>query len=547
MFKHITILLILICIYLLLVSGRLSLPLTGDDPTQLVPYGTLTNVHPPLFHFIVRFLTNFLHLSAVQLRIIGITCFMVDLMLTYLLVRIISRDNLIALLGALLFVSSPMAIQGSLLIDMDNTILTVALMLFILYFAVCYDKLKLKDCLILGFLFFLSLFSKFTTPFALIPSLVIFYTLKKRFLWGASRVILISFVGIGLFLLTWQYFAYYYKLPFVHIFKRPIEMFLQHSGFSNIKFLKHIATIWLWFGPALLFIPIILISRIKKYWYREVTVLDFCIIYIIVIFLGHNFLEMTAHGFPKYLYPILPAFAVLVALFLRELGIKLNLRDLVASSMLIPVTVIYNLFIPGDIIYTFHINLRQNIIFNFVNIKVFFADIFLPILSYPLFILLIFFILKLLNRHWRGLSSLSMAVFIVAISSNISLDILQAKAEYATNCYYGRSIQDMHKLGEFFKAVKQKYPQSLIIGPEDVYNEPHMPCLEYPWNGDIGRSPQAFLQAILDKKVVCIAYSLSWNSIYTYKNVILKPEIQKALKDNFKYCPIGEYSVWLRK
>lgn len=529
------------CLYVVLILGRLNLPLQGDETTHLVPYGSIVGFHPPFFYLILGSLTNFFHLGGVQLRLLGIICFIITLLLTYFLTKTVSKDEPVSILAALLFALSPLAIQGSLLIEIDNTVLTVSLMLFLLYFAACYDNLKLKDCLILGILLFLGLFSKLSTPFALIISMFIFYALTRQWRQAISRVFLISLIGSALFLLAWWVSASYYKLPFGAVFGRPIDIFKKYAQPAGVKLLNNFIKISLWFGPVLLSILLIALSRIKNFLARkEVTFLDFSLIYVTVMLGGHFFLLAQAHGFPKYLYPVVPMLAVLISLFLKEQKIALRLKSLVVFSGLILLIAAYNAFVAGDMLYAYFHKLRYVFVFNPVQLKSTLFIFFCSVASYFLFIFLTFLIM---HKKGQFIKSLFFAIIIVSISFNLSLDILQASAPYITNYYYGRSIQDMALLHNLLKAVRKAYPQGIIIGPEEASPQ----FLKHPWDGEIGHDPGALLKVLSDRSVVCIAYSLSWNSVATYQKVIFKPEVQDALLNNFQYCPIGEYSVWLRK
>ncbi|NQS99801.1 MAG: glycosyltransferase family 39 protein, partial [Candidatus Omnitrophica bacterium] len=106
--------------------------------------------HPPAYQNTLRFVGRVFGLKDQGLRWFGIACFLLTLGLIY---------RLSGPLACFLYATLPVAIQGSLILDIDNTVLTVLLLLFIWYFAKFYQQLSSKRALILGGLFFLLLWT----------------------------------------------------------------------------------------------------------------------------------------------------------------------------------------------------------------------------------------------------------------------------------------------------------------------------------------------------------------------------------------------------
>ena len=434
-----------ISIYFLIAYVSINRPLQADEvllaEDAQIPFHLTRIQHSPLYQIILRLLYNYLHLEGTYLRIFGVFCFLVNIMLIYFLGKNISQNKQAAILGCILFAINPLSIQGSLLLNIDYTILTVLLTLFILYFSTCYNNLKVKDCFFLGCLFFLSLFSKFTTPLVLIPAVSIFYWLKRKTLFGISRLLLIILFGVGVFLAVWSSFSYYYKLPFFYFIKWSVYAVLKNTLPSISVYLKYIMMIFLWLGSSLLLLLLIISLRIKDYFYRKgINFLDFCLIYIIGIFIVYLFIGVGVgtYKFFKYQYPILPILAVMLSDFISKVNFQFNKRTLTALLILMPIIFIYNTFVIGDILYLFNYTLRYAIVFNPSHLKGVLWDFSSRLFSYLLFILLVYFTLRFLNRTWNIFRTIFLSIMIVGICANLSQDILQARADYTTNYYYGR-------------------------------------------------------------------------------------------------------------
>lgn len=548
------ILILAVFFYLFVVSISINRPLQADEvflaQDAQLPM-SLTNIqHTPLYPLILRLLFKYCYLKGTALRLFSVACFFINAILVYFLGKKISRSRQIGLLGCILFLVNPLAIQGSLLLNMDYTILTVFMTLFILYFSGCYDKLRVKDCLILGFLFFLSLFSKETTPWVLLPAIAMFYCLRRQTAFGAKRLILISFIGLGLFVAVWSAFSWYYKLPYFYFLNYSLSI-VKSNRLTINEALKFFIRLFLWLGPGLLLLGLIISKRAKNYFYRKgIDFIDFCLIYLSGIILGYLFVSNNVHQFLRYQYPILPIFAVILACFINNLGFRFNKKTAVCFIAFLPIVLVYIIFVIGDIIYVFNYSLKNAMVFSGYGLNTVLLGFLLRILSYLLLVLLVYFILRFLNKQSNISTAFSLSILLVGVCANLSLAVLQAKADYTTNYYYGRDIKEMRILGGVFESIKQKYPQGLIIGPGDVLKDV-LQSAQMQWDNDHlsanYRDASQFLKAIEDKRVVCVVYSISWNTVYSYKNVISNEKVQRALKDSYRYQQIGTYSLWHRK
>lgn len=136
-----------------------------------------------------------------------------------------------------LFLIHPYTLANTMLPDIDQTVMPVTILLFIYFLIRLFyigdtngnlepkKPVLVRSILVLSLLFALNLWTKLTTPLALLPTtfcilLLIGYTFRK----SIFIVMATAFVGVCLFLSTYWFYCYYFGLPFEFTFK-----FLVHS------------------------------------------------------------------------------------------------------------------------------------------------------------------------------------------------------------------------------------------------------------------------------------------------------------------------------
>ncbi len=559
--RGIIFILIFIAIYSAFALASIHKPLQADEiffalDAEQSHYGKIGIGHPPLYLDSLRLMVKFLGLRRENLRFFAILCFMVTLYLIYLIGKEMTPNHRkgrnIGLLASFIYATHPMVIQGSLILDIDNSILTPLLTLFILSFLKVRDNLTRKRCFLLGLLFFTCLWSKLSTPLVLILSLFLFYFLKGRIREGLVKSLLITAVGIGLFCIVWVSYAYLHHLPPLFLVARiahPIQRGLG-SIFSSLlpELIKRTIRISLWISPFLLFLGLgALAMRLKERSRERITwPTDFCLLYVLIIFFGYILVSGTIWSFPKYHYPLLAVLVLVVAEIIYRLNLKIDRKSLILYAGLTLFFILYNVTVVGDLLYLFNYNLRNFLILAPEKLPGAVRDFLWHLLFYFVPIPLAILAIKVSHRNYRPLKAVILSLFIVLISANISLNILQAKGGYSTTYCYGRDIKNMRQLEEFFRELKSNNPQGVIIGPVDIIYNAGLKLPPYTYDV-IGKSSKKFLEAIRDERVICVVYGISWNSLFSYRNVFSDKLVRENLLENYECREMGEYSVWLRK
>lgn len=560
--------------YLIFALSSLHKPLMADEiffasDADRLQYGEIYVAHPPPYHDILRFLVRIFGFSHENLRLFGIFSFFLAIYLIYFIGKEVSKgqenNKNIGLLACFLYAVHPMAIQGSLILDIDNTILTVFLAFFILYFTKTYRDLTFKSYIFLGLLFFASLGAKFTTPFALILAMLLFYCFNRQAKTAAFAALLIGIIGIGLFLLSWAIYSSLYDLSFLSVFKRSLSVLFSSFSFAgNFAFaelLKRAARLFLWIGPFLLALSlIVVIQRLRNYHQKKILeIVDFCLIYIGILFFGYLLIGGISFQFPKYQFPLLSILTIIAANFIYKLDFEARKQNLLLYGIVIIFFISYNMIFGKDLLYLFNYTLREALVFTPLEVSNVTKDILLNFSLSLIPFILTFMIIKVAHKRYNLLRTIVLSLLIVTISSNLSLNIIQAKANYSTAYCYGRDIREMKAMEGFLKEVKRTSSEgAIIMGPEDIlyeakilsavdtFNGPESYLRQYQYDV-IGSDRTKFIEAITDQRVACVAYSISWNTISAYENIFFHEDVWKILQDNYEPKQIGTYTVWLRR
>ena len=507
--------------------------------------------HPPFYIDSLRFISQFFGLHDSGLRLIGIICFLLNLIIMYQLSLELFKNKNIGLLACLIFAIHPMAIRGSMILDIDNTILTVLLMTTILYFIKNIQTFNLKKGIFLILLFFLCLWAKLSTPLILMGSLVLFYILKKDKI-KTKQIFIIGLSAVLFFLFIWKLDSLVFNFPFSLAFNRPSSVVSR--GISGVSlpgiqelFLR-ILRVSLWIGIYMMvFWALIIVKRIKEVTFdkKEMDFRDLLIIYSFGIFMGYTLIGGLSFGFAKYQYPLLPIVSIIIASTIKDFNLKSGKNHLTVFLIASLTLVIINVIILPDPIYQINYHLRKISIFSPDAIKGF-LKFFGSGLAFGLFSL--FLAMEVVRRlikeksFWRPFCFLSLTFIIL---NNCFADIYLWKPPFFTTYCYGRNIGEFKEISNLCRNIAEKDKKAKFIAPEDILYDAEIPVLvgyEELWN-----NRDRFLKVIKEKKVTVVIYAFTYNAVFSYWHIFLDPSVLAMLKENFTLRQIGEYSVWIRK
>ena len=219
--------------------------------------------HPPLYLYTLAASMTVLGThSPYRLRLVGAACLLISIGLLFLIAReVSSRWRLIGGVAAILTLIHPLAIQGSVFLDIDPTVYPPVALL-VVWLAIRYGKrgeaLGIAQVLAIGGALALVAWAKLTTTIDVVGVLVIWWLLARRPIRRAA-VEALSFVavGAGLFFSTYALWSSLTGIPFSYTFQ---VTFIEKSNrlFSNFLFVEHAAHWHLrWFGAAVLLLALV--------------------------------------------------------------------------------------------------------------------------------------------------------------------------------------------------------------------------------------------------------------------------------------------------
>jgi hypothetical protein len=387
-------------------------------------------------------------------------------------------------------------------------------------------------------------------PF-LVFTIAIFCIIDRGFKKGVYEVSAISIIGVGLYLVLWWIYSEAKDLPFL----LPFSNLTAHIGYQHISgtFSDSIAQLALraarliiWVSPLFILLGIIATTaRIKEFWReKRLSSIDVLLIYFWSVFIGYLLIGGITFGFPRYHFPMLPALSIIVAYFIFQIRARIDRKGIVIYSILILFLVVYNVIVVGDLVYGINYKLKESLIDDAISTRTALLKFTLQSLLYSIPLIVVFFITRVFAKGYSLLKVLTLSLFVCTITANLSLNIIQARAEYNTGYEYGgtgtRDVIDF--------LVRNVKPNSIILATEGiVYNYNNVTRSNSPYFTPPDWEKESFIRILEEREPAAVVYGISSNTEKQFREVFKSQEVQRLLQSNFEQRQIGSYTVWLRK
>lgn len=504
--------------------------------------------HPPGYIHILAFLGSFLGVNELTARMVGIFCFLISLILIYSLsCELFKSENKtreIGLLACLIYTLNPLAIRGSLVTDIDGTVLNVTSLIFI--YALIRTKgakMDLKKILGPGVLLALVMWTKLSAPVIFIGSMLIYQSLRKNFS-NVKSIINITLCAGFLFFLSWFLYSYLYNKNFFDIFYVPLSIirgfFLRNNRIESLATIaRNIWAVFIWCSPAFLILGIVSLIKIfkGKSEDRSLMSLKQFAFYSSAVSVIYVLVGGVTYSFPKYHFAMMPLFSILISNFLVK-EIAFEKRWVKTMVILVILLVIFDFYLVADPLYTINYGLKEDIIrtngqFASQMINKELIQILLILASIPLCFL---FLTKKSKKAFLSVLFASM------VSFNLALSFVQITADYNTvYCYGARGVR---KTADFVRINTD--PSKPIFAPQEIVWLGNKNLSSFYISGN-SRNPDVFLRTIKDNNIQCVVYGITGNTIEQYKFTFNEKSVQQFLEDNFKLYEIGSYTIWFKK
>jgi hypothetical protein len=392
--------------------------------------------HPPTYVLILKLFRGVLIENYIGTYIVGgvaafLNIYLIGKILNQLLGNKYSDFNFYSLLGKILFATMPVVISGSILLEMEPVLVTPVVLFVIYYYLSLQGKSdSLKSILYLALLIGVSYWTKiFATPLLLMFSIFIHDYITSKY-WRRN-IILIGFVSISFFLLTYEAYSYFFlnfknTLSFIVTEKVQADLPLYLSGRILLPMLSKIGSWFFWFSPFFLILIFYCLRTINKNNYKlysnELYLIGFALSILSFYLLGSPYLFFEF----KYFYPAFPLIIIVVISIIAKQNAFYFDR---MFALLFIVSLIVFLIFVKDPLYVNITMLRQSQ----------YGNLFLYNFKYLCVCLLLFYLCRIgfasvLKNQDKALIA---TLICLTFSANLNMLLSQFIGGYQTKYQYG--------------------------------------------------------------------------------------------------------------
>lgn len=541
------------------VAPRLNLPFFADETYfAMQPVEHLHDVkaalptipHPPAYLDILRAGVRHWGWADAQFRWVGVASFLVSMTLLGLLAeKMVAGSGVWAMV---LWALHPMAIQGSLILDIDNTIMAPAVLLFLLVLLwKPWPLSQLRFWLLVG-LWTLGLWIKVSTSLICAVALAVSWVLSRRSLRDLSAVFGIAAIGTVAWFILWKAYTDAIGANWRIVFGHATASIHYAWNITPLGVMQELALrlmrIGLWWLPGMAIVLMLGIAwcyrlpRGELRWRCGVVLAT-----TLVVAFGYVVVRGTHYTFPKYHYPLLPL-AITVAAAAVCHKRKSDARRVIAILLTAILTAV-GTWLVGDLLYLLNATLRQvSVEMPALTPRV--LRVFLVNASVWVGASLSFMLLGWMIVRKRSLQTVLWLTVAGLLGSALAYDLRQRQAPYATTFCYGRSYVDFARVVERMRQLRADAPGQPFFLPVDVAHQ--LGITEAQWNAmsqlssDIPALSLYLLKTLPDpQNLAGLVWSWTYNSA-TQLALFARQDIQDLLQSHYHAERIGEYTVWWR-
>lgn len=544
---------------------KLNLPLAEWDHISLVAAKNWSRDintpwifdHPPLYPFFLTIAFKIIgpgHLvaRAANLLCVILTCFV----LFHFTADIFDKDS--ALWSVVLYLLSPVCIQGTQLMDVaDTSLLPLTFLLIANSIKNNISNPGLKNTAILSFMIALSLWAKVTSTLAFLVAILVsyFYLYFFRSKRDRNPPTPLNFAALGfglvLFLLTWTLVSTtsWGNEAYLSVLKAPwnaIQGRVANASLLSRIFITsyEMIRLFVWFSPYLILMWLTISWRI----FRRTPQIDenndtikiLLALATLFYFFGNLIIGGTNWGFPRYHDAILPFVCVLAGNYVVISLNEFNKNLLIKLLMIVFLSVMITTYFLEDPLLFLNLRVKELLLNGKAagdiakkTIMTFFPFYVLPVILFCLWL----FISKVKSRS----NIFSILLIFCSLSTLVSLDIQQIFASYRTSNQYGASgkVQVLQKVRDHISDGDY-----VLATPEFIYELLDKSVPNVGWK--IWQSRDVFRSFIGSNDPQAIVAGLTVNT-YGQLKWLLNKDTKPILKDNYDFTRIGTYYLWLRR
>jgi 4-amino-4-deoxy-L-arabinose transferase-like glycosyltransferase len=285
--------------------------------------------HPPLYVYLLGLVVALFGDAERVARAISVLCLLLAAPFVFDLGRRIverrggdpGRALVAGVLAVALYALNPLAIQATMVLDIDNTVLMVLIVVLAWLAVRRPGPWRPGTIVALGLLFAVALWAKLTTPLALAAALAFTRLFQPTGWRGAAQALAVAGLGAAVFAVSWLGISAAAGLPIDYTLQVVRNEAIESSASSRERlvslesFALGVAPAILWIGPyfCLLFVA----AGLPRLWSllrgRGLEAVDLLLVLGATIYLAYVF--KLAGNFPKYHAAMLPLWAAVVGAF----------------------------------------------------------------------------------------------------------------------------------------------------------------------------------------------------------------------------------------
>jgi len=397
--------------------------------------------HPPLYALAARLARSVFGEGYRSMYLIGVFSALVNIYLVGGILSALSTSlperlrKTAVLTGVWTVVLMPVFVHGSLLLEMEPTVLTPLCLLAIWYYVKNeVDRATVGFYAVTGLLFGLSMWAKyFITPFLLISALFLYEaTSGKGFLRSVRNSLVILSAALILFVPSYLLYSHFFikgmnSFAFL-FFNKPAEgVPILLSSRIIFSMSTKVAAFTFWFSPFFIALFFYLAIGVLTKW-KEAGRVRLFLLSIAAIFFFYLVMHPYPFGESKYFYPMFPLLAIVTVYLFIERGIR---TPPIIYAALIPAAAVVMFFAIGDPLYR-----TLSIYRNGMN-----RDLLFYLGRYAAINALLFAAVFMLLRTmvWRARDAACSSLAMLALSASMSMFAHQSLGGYQTKIQYGET------------------------------------------------------------------------------------------------------------
>jgi hypothetical protein len=538
-------------------------PLTGDasyfislaremSGVQDYPYLDLERGigiwHPMLYQSILALIGRLFGPELLYFRIFGVLIYVVNTVLVGIITSRVSRDSFFSAIPALacaLFALNPLAVSLGIHIDIDNSILTTAMLLFLLTFVSTDKTAPGRRIVLLSACFALALFCKLTTPLLLIGALFIYFACIGNYRDACLYCLGVLSIGAAMFMIGWLAMTQLSDYPFFSVFARIFHVFLEKMSASSgmmegARFA--LSVVYFVTAPLLLVFAYITVRvALERKRHEEEPIIYIAIVGSLIL-IGYLFIGGLTYGVTKYQYPAVPMLAVVCACGLkRYMGLPVGNKYLMSIFGLLAASLAACLLV-GDPILHLNYDYKYYLFIHRISggfSDGFFTTILRDVSVYVLIPFAFFVGLAFLKRKSKAFSILLFFLVLNGIVFSLALYAQRITADYAVLYAYGgrgtREVWDMLAPGS-----RVFIGEGLICPPRITkaieFVSPKRPDLSGDVIGSIEKTSPDY-----------IVTGITIDTLSALDTVYGSDAFLGYVKGRYRRVEIGSYTVWVRE